>query len=230
MKILAIDFDEHELSSIYYFLGQDSYNVQSLDYSKEVFEKISDNIYSLILLNISSEKKDSVKRCQSIRKESMIPIIVISDDEDLMKKILAFDYGADDFLVKPYNDLELKARIKALIRRQNYYKDFADNRTEIIRGPIKVNTITRKITVNDELINFTGKEFDLLSTLLANPKIVFTRVELLEKVWGYSYYGDLRTVDVHIRRIRGKFEKLLPNSQVVSTKWGQGYYFDELSL
>lgn len=230
MDILAIDFDENEVSSIEYFLGQDSYNVQSLHFSKEIFDKISNNNYSLLLLNIALDKKDSVKKCQAIRKESMIPIIVLSDDKDLMKKILAFDYGADDFLVKPYNDLELKARIKAIIRRQNYYKDFSDNKTEIIKGPIRLNTITRKITVNDEIINFTGKEFDLLSTLLSNPKTVFTRVELLEKVWGYSYYGDLRTVDVHIRRIRGKFEKLLPNSQVISTKWGQGYYFDEGTL
>lgn len=167
---------------------------------------------------------DGLDLCQNIRKDSLVPIVIISEDDKDIDKILALEYGADDYLSKPFNLLELKARIKAILRRVNLKKsNIIDNVIEV--DDFKINTLGRKLTIGDEEINLTAKEFDLFLLLATHPGKVFTREELLETIWGYEYFGDLRTVDVHIRRLREKVEKDASQAQYILTKWGEGYYF-----
>lgn len=225
-----LDFETMEGSALKYTFEQDGFDVELSYFNKGIISSIKSGTYDLMLLNVTMEMKESLKNCQLIRKESMIPIIILSEDTDIIKKILSFDYGADEYLIKPYNDLELKSRAKAILRRQNYYLKVDVKNTQIQRGCVSINTLGRKVFINNELMNFTAKEFELFLMLISNPGKIFKREQLLEKVWGYAYYGNLRTVDVHIRRIREKIETVCPDSQMISTKWGQGYYFDEHSL
>lgn len=222
-----LDFEIAEGSALKYTFEQDGFDVENSYFNKSTIVSIKSGAYDLMLLNVTVEMKEALKVCQMIRRESMIPIVILSEDTDIIKKILAFDYGADEYLIKPYNDLELKSRAKAILRRQNYYLKVDVKNTEIQRGCVSINTLGRKVFINNELMNFTAKEFELFLMLISNPGKIFKREQLLEKVWGYAYYGNLRTVDVHIRRIREKIEAVCPESQMISTKWGQGYYFDE---
>lgn len=230
LRILMVDFETTEESTLKYTFEQDGYEVDSVHFHKGTIDILKTGIYDLMMLNLNVKTKDSLKNCQMIRKESMIPIFILSEDMDVMKKVLAFDYGADEYLMKPYNDLELKSRVRAILRRQKYYLKIDVKNTEIQRGCISIDTLGRKVFINDELMNLTAKEFELFLMLISNPGKIFKREQLLEKVWGYAYYGNLRTVDVHIRRIREKIEAILPDAQMISTKWGQGYYFDEHSM
>lgn len=225
-NILIVDNDKSFVKGLKYSLEQDEYIIES-DYSgKDIIEKINKNNYDLILLDLVLPGINGMNLCKSIRKDSQIPIIIITEKDEDINKILALEYGADDYLVKPFNILELKARIKAIFRRINYRNTNINN--EIVKiGDFEINTLGRKINIKDREINLTGKEFDLFYVLVSNPGRVFKREELLELVWGYAYYGDLRTVDVHIRRIREKVEKDSSNVQYILTKWGVGYYFNE---
>lgn len=225
-----LDFETTEASALKYMFEQDGFDVENAMFQKNTVALFRSGAYDLVLINNITDTKDSLKNCQMIRRESMVPIIILSEDADTIKKILAFDYGADEYLVKPYNDLELKSRAKAILRRQNYYLKVDVKNTEIQRGCVSINTLGRKVFINNELMNFTAKEFELFLMLISNPGKIFKREQLLEKVWGYAYYGNLRTVDVHIRRIREKIETVCPDTQMISTKWGQGYYFDEHSV
>lgn len=230
LRILMLDFETTEASALKYMFEQDGFDVENAMFQKNTVALFRSGAYDLVLINNITDTKDSLKNCQMIRRESMVPIIILSEDADTIKKILAFDYGADEYLVKPYNDLELKSRAKAILRRQNYYLKVDVKNTEIQRGCVSINTLGRKVFINNELMNFTAKEFELFLMLISNPGKIFKREQLLEKVWGYAYYGNLRTVDVHIRRIREKIETVCPDTQMISTKWGQGYYFDEHSV
>ncbi len=167
---------------------------------------------------------DGLEVCQKIREKSQVPIIMLTAKGEDINKILGLEYGADDYLTKPFNILELKARMKAILRR------VVARETKISDQVIKVdnftiNTLGRKVTVRGKEINLTAKEFDLLLLLASNPGKVFSREELLEVIWGYEYFGDLRTVDVHIRRLREKIEKNSSQPEYILTKWGVGYYF-----
>ena len=167
--------------------------------------------------------------CQAIRNDSQVPIIVVTEKDEDINKILALEYGADDYIVKPFNILELKARIKAILRRVNFSNKELNNQIIKINN-FTINTVGRKVTIKDRNANLTGKEFDLFFILISNPGRVFKREELLELVWGYAYYGDLRTVDVHIRRIREKIEKDSSDVKYIMTKWGVGYYFNNSDI
>ena len=178
----------------------------------------------MVLMELELPEVNGLTICQNIRSISSVPIIFLTNVDEDIKKILALEYGADDYMVKPFNILELKARMKAVLRRINN-KNGENGRHIIEAEEFTINPLGRKVNSLDKNINLTGKEFDLLYVLASNPGHVYSREELLEKVWGYAYYGDARTVDVHIRRLREKIETNPSDPKYVYTKWGVGYYF-----
>lgn len=220
-KILIVDSDTSFVKGLKYSLEQDDYIIEIASTAKSLIDLIEDKSYDMVLLEMALSDGNGLTICQNIRRQSMVPIIFITDYDEDIKKILALEYGADDYLVKPFNILELKARMKAIFRRVNHL----NNNDSIDTKDFSINTIGRKIDSIDKSVSLTGKEFDLLYVLASQPGTVFTRKELLDKVWGKDYYGDLRTVDVHIRRIREKIEKDPKNAEYVLTKWGVGYFF-----
>ncbi len=225
-RILIIDNDRTFVKGLRYSLEQDDYRIDILSEGASTLDHISKKDYNMILMETELPDINGLTLCQDIRKISSVPIIFITSVNEDIKIILALEYGADDYMVKPFNILELKARIKAVLRRINH--KVSDNDSNVVEiKDLRINSVGRKVTRNDKNISLTGKEFDLLYVLASNPGKVFTREELLEKVWGYAYYGDLRTVDVHIRRIREKIEKDPKASEYVLTKWGVGYFFKE---
>lgn len=228
-KILIIDNDKSFVKGLKYSLEQDEYIIEVAYDGKDIIEKIKKRKYDLILLDLALPDINGLNLCQSIRRISQTLMIVITEKDEDINKILAFQYGADDYLVKPFNILELKARIKAILRRINYRNTKLNNQVVKI-GDFKINILGRKINTKDREINLTGKEFDLFYVLISNPGKVFRREDLLKLVWGYAYYGDLRTVDVHVRRIREKVEKDSSDAQYILTKWGVGYYYNDSNL
>lgn len=224
-KIIIINRDRAFVKGLKYNLEQESYDVEVAYSIKEAREKIKKEGYGLVILDLLLPDGNGLSLCKTIRKHSQVPIVIVTEKKEDVSKILALEYGADDYITKPFNILELKARIKAILRRVNMKTPLIDNQTIKIDDFI-INTLGRKLTIKDESINLTGKEFDLFYILASNPGKVFTREELLETVWGYEYFGDLRTVDVHIRRLREKIEKNTNNTEYIHTKWGVGYYFN----
>ena len=224
-SILIIDQDKSFVKGLRYSLEQDRYEVGEVYSGKDALKKMDKNKYKMVLLDIVLPDINGLNLCKDISKKYEVPIIVITEKDEDINKILALEYGADDYLVKPFNILELKARIKAVIRRTNANTKTIDNQV-VKLDDFTINTLGRKIRIGDRDINLTGKEFDLFFVLTSNPGRVFKREELLELVWGYSYFGDLRTVDVHIRRIREKIEQDSSNAKYIMTKWGVGYYYN----
>jgi DNA-binding response OmpR family regulator len=223
-RILIVDDEPLLVKGLKYSLEQDGYLTDTAYDGKEALEKQGAQKYDLIILDLMLPEIDGLEVCQRIRERSDTPIIMLTAKGEDMNKILGLEYGADDYMTKPFNILELKARIKAILRRSgNKETKFGDQ--VIYVDDFMINTLGRKVTVNGKEINLTAKEFDLLILLATNPGKVFTREELLEVIWGYEYFGDLRTVDVHVRRLREKIEKDTTNYEYILTKWGVGYYF-----
>ena len=223
-KVIVINRDKVFLEGLKYSLEQDGYTIDAAYNIQEAMDRIKEKEYDLVLLDIVLPDGNGLTLCQTIRKHSQVPIIVLTDQKEDMSKVLALNYGADDYLTRPFNILELKARIKALLRRVNMVMPKIDAQTVKI-DDFTINSMGRRVTVGDENIDLTGKEFDLFYILISNQGKVFTREELLEEIWGYEYFGDLRTVDVHIRRLREKIEDNPKNAEYILTKWGKGYYF-----
>lgn len=224
-NVLIVDSDKTFAESIRYSLEKDRYNIDIVNSGKNLTEKIKNNSYKLILLEPEAPGLDGIDILKTIREVSKTPLIILSRNNEDMNKILALEYGADDYLVKPFNVLELRARINSLFRRINYKAPGQIDNYVISFGDFSIDAIKRRISYQDNDLNLTGKEFDLFYVLSSNPGKVFTREELLKKIWGYEYYGDLRTVDVHIRRIREKIEGYTIDNQYIATKWGVGYFF-----
>ena len=223
-KILLIDSDETFVQGLKYSLEQDEYLIDTAYSAEEAQKLLKPNEYNLIIMEIDLPDKSGLNLCQDIRRDSNVGIIISTNNKEEIKKILALEYGADDFLVKPYNILELKARMKSLFRRVQGASD--DSKNSILEfNHFTINTIGRKLFKDGVEISLTGKEFDLLYILASNKEVVFSRKDLLEKVWGYQFYGDERTVDVHVRRLRNKIEKSSKRPKFLKTKWGVGYYF-----
>ena len=223
-KILLIDSDETFVQGLKYSLEQDEYLIDTAYSAEEAQKLLKPNEYNLIIMEIDLPDKSGLNLCQDIRRDSNVGIIISTNNKEEIKKILALEYGADDFLVKPYNILELKARMKSLFRRVQGAND--DSKNNILEfNHFTINTIGRKLFKDGVEISLTGKEFDLLYILASNKEVVFSRKDLLEKVWGYQFYGDERTVDVHIRRLRNKIEESSKRPKFLKTKWGVGYYF-----
>lgn len=223
-RILIVNNDKSFIKGLKYSLEQDDYQVDVSSSGSDVMDKVSQKQFEMVILELEMPDINGLNICQNIRSISSVPIIFLTEVNEDIKKILALEYGADDYIVRPCNILELKARIKAILRRTNN-RSIESDKNIIETKDFSINTIGRKINSSDKNINLTGKEFDLLYILASNPGKVFTREELLEKVWGYAYYGDLRTVDVHIRRIREKIEKNPKVAEYIMTKWGVGYFF-----
>ncbi|MCI9416261.1 MAG: response regulator transcription factor [Eubacterium sp.] len=224
-KVLVVDDEKLIVKGIRFSLEQDGMEVECAYDGEEALRMASDHEYDLILLDIMLPKMDGFEVCQHIREFSSVPIVMLTAKGDDMDKILGLEYGADDYITKPFNILEVKARIKAIMRRVSTGKQKQEKTSVIESGDLKMDCESRRLYVKGKEINLTAKEFDLLELLVTNPNKVYSRERLLNLVWGYEYPGDVRTVDVHVRRMREKIESNPSEPKYVHTKWGVGYYY-----
>ena len=226
MKVLVVDDEKLIVKGLRFSLEQDGYEVDSAYDGEEALSLARSGDYDIILLDIMLPKLTGFEVCQQIRESSDVPIIMLTAKGDDMDKILGLDYGADDYITKPFNVLEVKARIKAILRRSKSEKIQPVPEDIIVSGDLKLDTANRRAYIEGNEVNLTAKEFDVLELLATNPNKVYSRSDLLDLVWGKDYPGDGRTVDVHVRRLREKIEKSPGEPRFVRTKWGTGYYFE----
>ena len=225
-RILLVDDEPLILKGLKYTLEQEGYETDSAMNGEEALDKYGSAPYDLILLDVMLPKMDGIAVCQRIREHSNVPIIMLTAKGEDMDKILGLEYGADDYMTKPFNILEVKARIKTVLRRVSSGGVLRETRTVRVHDMV-VNLIKRSVTLGGKEVKLTAKEFDLLQMFVTNRGTVFSREQMLETVWKYDYAGDARTVDVHIRRLREKIEKDTANPEYIFTKWGVGYYFTD---
>lgn len=224
-KVLVVDDEKLIVKGIRFSLEQDGMEVDCAYDGEEALEMVQAKEYDIVLLDIMLPKLTGLEVCQQIREFSTVPVVMLTAKGDDMDKILGLEYGADDYITKPFNILEVKARIKAIIRRTTP-KENVQNKSQVIEaGNLVLDCESRRVNVDGKEINLTAKEFDVLELLVQNPQKVYSRENLLNIVWGYEYLGDVRTVDVHIRRLREKIEANPSEPKYVHTKWGVGYYF-----
>ncbi len=225
-KILVVDDEKSIVKGIKFGLVQDDYEVEVAYDGEEALEKVKEGDFDLVVLDVMLPRLDGLSVCQQIREFSNVPVIMLTAKGEDMDKILGLEYGADDYMTKPFNILELKARIKAILRRsQSGSKSPEDDYKVLTSGEIRLEVESRRVFVTDTEVNLTAKEFDLLELFLNHPNKVYSRENLLNVVWGYDYPGDVRTVDVHVRRLREKVEPDPSEPAYIHTKWGVGYYF-----
>jgi DNA-binding response OmpR family regulator len=225
-RILLVDDEPILMKGLKYTLEKDEYEILTASDGEEALEVFFNHPVDLVLLDVMLPKIDGIAVCQRIRETSSVPIIMLTAKGEDMDKILGLEYGADDYITKPFNILELKARIKTILRRVASSVPPEDDRVIKVRD-LTVNGVNRSVTLNNKEIRLTAKEFDLLGMFIANRGRVFSREEILEAVWKNDYAGDERTVDVHIRRLREKVERNPMQPEFIFTKWGVGYYFTE---
>ena len=225
-RVLVVDDEKLIVKGIRFSLEQDGMEVDAAYDGEEALKLIRENHYDMILLDVMLPKYDGFEVCQRVREFSDVPVIMLTAKGDDMNKILGLEYGADDYIIKPFNILEVKARIKAIMRRVGKRDADGENPKVLVKGDMKIDCESRRVTIGEKEVNLTAKEFDLLELLAMNPNKVYSRENLLNIVWGYEYPGDARTVDVHIRRLREKVEANPSDPKYVYTKWGVGYYFN----
>lgn len=225
-KILIVDDEPLIVKGLKYSLEQDGYETDSAADGEEAVNKFFAGQFDLVLLDVMLPKFDGIEVCQRIREKSSVPIIMLTAKGEDMDKILGLEYGADDYMTKPFNILEVKARIKTILRRTTMQHAETNQRSITVRD-LKLNMNNRSVSVAGRDVNLTAKEFDLLQLFMTNRGKAFSRESLLETIWKYDYLGDLRTVDVHIRRLREKIEKVPSQPEYIFTKWGVGYYFTD---
>lgn len=223
-KVLVVDDEKLIVKGIRFSLEQDGMEVDCAYDGEEALRMATETRYDMILLDIMLPKMDGFEVCQHIRDFSTVPIVMLTAKGDDMDKILGLEYGADDYITKPFNILEVKARIKAIMRR-TASQPKKEKESVIESGDLKMDCESRRLFVKGKEINLTAREFDLLELLVTNPNKVYSRESLLNLVWGYEYPGDVRTVDVHVRRMREKIESNPSEPKYVHTKWGVGYYY-----
>lgn len=226
-KVLVVDDEKLIVKGIRFSLEQDGMEVTCAYDGEEALKLAQENAFDMILLDVMLPKMDGFEVCQAIREFSDMPIVMLTAKGDDMDKILGLEYGADDYITKPFNILEVKARIKAIMRRTSSNEAKADAGRIIDSGDLKLDCDSRRLFVSGREINLTAKEFDLLELLVLNPGKVYGRENLLNLVWGYEYPGDVRTVDVHVRRLREKIEPNPSEPKYVHTKWGVGYFYQK---
>ena len=224
-RVLVVDDEKLIVKGIRFSLEQDGMKVDCAYDGEEALKLARENAYDMILLDIMLPKHDGFEVCQQIREFSDVPIVMLTARSEDMDKILGLEYGADDYITKPFNILEVKARIKAIMRRTGKRNPEKPNEKMIIKGSMKIDCESRRVVIDEKEVNLTAKEFDLLELLAMNPNKVYSRENLLNIVWGYEYPGDAITLDVHIRRLREKIETNPSDPKYVYTKWGVGYYF-----
>ena len=224
-KVLIVDDEKLIVKGIRLSLEQDDFEVDVAYDGEEALIKAKANAYDIILLDIMLPKFSGFEVCQQIREFSDVPILMLTAKGDDMDKILGLDYGADDYITKPFNILEVKARMKAIMRRYTP-KGTKEKDLDIIEnGHVRLEKSGRRCYILDQETNLTTKEYELMELLVSHPNKVYSREKLLTLIWGEDYPGDVRTVDVHIRRLREKIEKCPSEPKYVHTKWGVGYYF-----
>ena len=224
-KVLVVDDEKLIVKGIRFSLEQDGMEVTCAYDGEEALAIARQTEFDVVLLDVMLPKMDGFEVCQQIREFSDMPVIMLTAKGEDMDKILGLEYGADDYITKPFNILEVKARIKAIIRRNGKTNETAETSREVTFGEMKVDHESRRVYIRDREVNLTAKEFDLLELLCNNPNKVYSREKLLNIVWGYDYPGDVRTVDVHVRRLREKIEDSPSEPKYIHTKWGVGYFF-----
>ena len=226
-KVLVVDDEKLIVKGIRFSLEQDGMDVDCAYDGEEALAMARANEYDMILLDIMLPKMDGFEVCQAIREFSDMPIVMLTAKGDEMDKILGLEYGADDYITKPFNILEVKARIKAIMRRTYGPREKKEVSSVIVKGDLRLDCDSRRLFIHDNEVNLTAKEFDLLELLVKNENKVYSREDLLGLVWGKDYPGDVRTVDVHVRRLREKIETNPSEPKYVHTKWGVGYYYSQ---
>ena len=226
-RVLVVDDEKLIVKGIRFSLLQDGFEVDCAYDGEEAIQMAKSNEYDVILLDVMLPKVDGFEVCQQIREFSDIPIIMLTAKGDDMDKIMGLEYGADDYLTKPFNILELKARVKAVLRRVTPVESTAKKESSVTVGSITLDYNLRRVAVEERIVELTAKEFDLIDLFVCNGGKVYSRENLLDIVWGYDYPGDVRTVDVHVRRLREKIEENPAKPRFIHTKWGVGYYFKE---
>jgi len=221
-KVLIVDDEKLIVKGLKFSLEQEGMLVDCAYDGEEALELAGKNSYNIILLDIMLPKLSGMEVCRQIRETSDVPIIMLTAKGDDMDKIMGLEYGADDYITKPFNVLEVKARMKAIMRR---ITPAHKNESVLESGDLRLETKDKRLYIKGREMNITGKEFDVLEFLVRNPHKVYSRDELLKAVWGTEYLGDVRTVDVHVRRLREKIEANPSEPEYVLTKWGVGYYY-----
>ena len=224
-KVLVVDDEKLIVKGIRFSLEQDGMEVDCAYDGEEALKMAQENEYDMILLDIMLPKMDGFEVCQAIREFSDMPIVMLTAKGDDMDKILGLDYGADDYITKPFNILEVKARIKAIMRRTSGPREKKETSSIVEKGDLRLDCDSRRLFILGKEVNLIAKEFDLLELLVKNENKVYSRENLLGLVWGKDYPGDVRTVDVHVRRLREKIETNPSEPKYVHTKWGVGYYY-----
>ncbi|MCI8400572.1 MAG: response regulator transcription factor [Lachnospiraceae bacterium] len=224
-RILVVDDEKLIVKGIRFSLEQDGMQVDCAYDGEEALALARQNEYDVVLLDLMLPVYDGYEVCQRIREFSDMPVIMLTAKGDDMDKILGLEYGADDYITKPFNILEVKARIKAIIRRSSKTAAREESTALVKVGELSLDRESRRVFIGEREVNLTAKEFDLLELFLTNPGKVFSREKLLNVVWGFEYPGDVRTVDVHVRRLREKVEPNPSDPRYVYTKWGVGYYY-----
>ena len=225
-RILLVDDEPLILKGLKYTLEQEGYETESALDGEEALAKFFAGHFDMVLLDVMLPELDGIGVCQRIREHSNVPIIMLTAKGDDMDKILGLEYGADDYMTKPYNILEVKARIKTIFRRVGGGENIDEKKILRVHG-MEVNLVKRTVSIDGRDVKLTAKEFDLLQLFIQNRGKVFSREAVLETVWKYDYAGDARTVDVHIRRLREKIERDTSHPEFIFTKWGVGYYFTD---
>ncbi len=227
-KILVVDDEKMIVKGIRFSLLQENWEVDCAYDGEEGLQMAREKEYDMVLLDIMLPKMNGLEVCQSIREFSNMPIIMLTAKGDDMDKIMGLEYGADDYITKPFNILEVKARMKAIMRRNGQKETEKKKASKTVEaGDLKLDPEIQRVFVKGREVNVTAREFDVLELLVSNPNKVYSRERLLELIWGADYPGDARTVDVHIRRLREKIEENPSMPRYVQTKWGVGYYFKD---
>ena len=225
-KVLVVDDEKLIVKGIKFSLEQEGWEVDGAYDGEEALRFAGAKKYDLIILDVMLPKFNGLQVCRQIRESSNVPIIMLTAKGEDMDKIMGLEYGADDYVTKPFNILELKARMKAILRRANQ-NEKKQNKKMIEIDDLRLEINSRRVFIKNNEINLTAKEFDMLALLINSPGKVYSRDQLLDTIWGYEYPGDVRTVDVHVRRLREKIEPNPGQPEYIHTKWGVGYYFKD---
>ena len=226
MKILVVDDEKALVKGIKFNLENEGHTVDTAYDGQEALDKVKENEPDLVIMDVMMPKLDGLGACMKIREFSKVPVILLTAKSEDSDKIMGFECGADDYITKPFNILELKARVRALLRRASISEHSAPSNV-VTGGGITLDVERRSAKCDGQDVELTAKEFDLVEFLMRNPGKVYTRENLLATIWGAEYQGDIRTVDVHIRRLREKLEKEPAEPDKIMTKWGVGYYFKD---
>ena len=224
MKILVVDDEKLLVKGMRFNLENEGYEVETAYDGKTAVELARNGHFDLVILDVMMPEMDGLETCMHIREFSDVPVIMLTARSEDTDKLLGFEYGADDYVTKPFNILELKARVRALLRRSG--NNAAAKKSSILSsGELSLDTEQRLAMKNGTVVELTAKEYQLMELFMQNPRRVYSREMLMDTVWGYTYAGDYRTVDVHIRRLREKLETNPAEPEYIMTKWGVGYYF-----